>query len=63
LNAIKHGVREIPHDEAKEAVNLLILFVRQNAEFGKFEGSLLALEEELGNDTTNVSRDRQSDRP
>lgn len=47
--AIEHGVREIPTDEAKEAVNLLVLFVRQNPEeFGQFEGSLLSLEEHLG---------------
>ena len=44
---VEHGVRQIPHEEAKEAVNLLILYCRQNPDFGKYEGSLLSMEEDI----------------
>jgi len=53
----KHGIRKIPEEEAKECVNTLILFVRQNPEFVKFEGSLLALEDEMGGEGRGSQRE------
>ncbi|MBA7647786.1 hypothetical protein ES703_55565 [subsurface metagenome] len=47
LDDLQHGIRKIPEEEAKECVNTLVLYIRQNPDFQKFEGSLLALEEEL----------------